>query len=40
MTTITVQRIDAAIVCVCGQDLEDFAREHCPRCGRDLHRSH
>jgi hypothetical protein len=34
MATITEQRIDAAVVCGCGQDLDDCQREHCPRCGR------
>lgn len=24
--------------CTCGQQLDVCAREHCPRCGRTLHR--
>lgn len=34
--TITIDRI-AAVVCGCGQDLDGCAREHCPRCGREIH---
>lgn len=37
--TITVHHVYAA-TCSCGQDLDGCSREHCPRCGRDLHRTH
>ena len=25
-------------LCICGQDLELVERDHCPRCGCELHR--
>lgn len=36
--TVTVHDVSTTN-CLCGQDLDDCAREHCPRCGRDLLRS-
>lgn len=29
----------APSVCSCGQDLDCCAREHCPRCGCEIHRA-
>lgn len=29
----------AAEVCSCGQDLDGCEREHCPRCGCQVHRA-
>lgn len=27
------------VVCSCGQDLDCCEREHCPRCGCEIHRA-
>jgi hypothetical protein len=29
----------APAVCDCGQDLDCCVREHCPRCGCEIHRA-
>jgi hypothetical protein len=29
----------ATDVCGCGQDLDCCARQHCPRCGCEIHRA-
>jgi predicted amidophosphoribosyltransferase len=36
MTTIVVLEAEAVATCGCGQDLETWRREHCPRCGREI----
>jgi hypothetical protein len=41
MTTETALAPGAtgSAVCGCGQDLDCCAREHCPRCGCEIHRA-
>jgi len=31
--------VSTADVCGCGQDLDCCRREHCPRCGCEIHRA-
>ena len=42
MVIINAPRIDGYTVtpvCSCGQDLDCCEREHCPRCGCEIHRA-
>jgi hypothetical protein len=38
MSTVTERPVrDEQVTCSCGQELDCCTRDHCPRCGRDLH---